>query len=138
MTGQTVNAVAKNRAATSKDQKQAARALREIVGAYDALKNAERELKDARATALSEAKAALSELADAIHASKNCDPADLPHKTGVIVTCWDAYTETKKTNAAAVKAATQVVDDAKLALEKSIKDSRQGRLDFGDGDGAEA
>jgi cellobiose-specific phosphotransferase system component IIA len=125
----------------SKTTKQDELALKEIVDAYDSMKNAERVLKDARGTALQEAKEALKEVDDAINESKNCDSADLPHKTGVIVTCWEAYKATKAENAEAIKQASEDVTEAREALEKSIKDSRQGKLDFeidGASDGAEA
>ena len=111
------------------------KALMEIVNAYDALKNSERSLKDAKATALAEAKNALQEVDESIKDSREVDPSELPLKVNIILTCWQAYQETKITNKKIIEDKTAIVKADRETLERAIKDTRQGKLDFeGDGD----
>ena len=107
-----------------------ASALKEIVDAYNNMKNKDRELKDARGEALREAKDALGTLDESLtDASSAVDTPEAGEKLKTVVGYWAQYKDAKNDGKDATSTARKALEEADERLEKAIVDSRQGTLD---------
>lgn len=106
-------------------------ALDRILKAKDALDNAQRARKDAKAEALSDQKAAKEEVDNAIGEARSAvGTEDAGAKLEVLIRCWDAYKQALADGSEKVKELTEAEDAAETEFEEALAASKQAELAF--------
>ncbi len=109
----------------------AKQALDRILKAKDALDNAQRARKDAKAEALADSKAAKEEVDNIIgEARVALGTGDDGAKLAIVIRCWDAYKQALSDGAERVKGLTDEEDTAKTEFEEALAASKQAELAF--------
>ena len=112
----------------TKEEKKLEKTLKEILGAFNALQNADREHKDTKKEGLDNAKIELEEFKVAIAEARTATADEAGMRLSTMLACWDTYQQTKSTAAEDAKAKKELVDEADKRLKELIGDARQGKL----------
>lgn len=106
-------------------------ALERILKAKDALDNAQRARKDAKAEALRDSKEAREEVDNAIGEARSAvGTEDAGQKLEVLIRCWDAYKQALADGAERVKGLADEEDAAETEFEEALAASKQAELAF--------
>ena len=106
-------------------------ALDRILKAKDALDNAQRARKDAKAEALADQKAAKEEVDNIIGEARIAlGTGDDGAKLEILIRCWDAYKQALFDGAERVKGLADEEDAAETEFEEALAASKQAELAF--------